>query len=363
MSVALWSIPNCTIGLDLGDRTSRTYEVDDEGRRQAEAAVATTRQGMRRYFGDRPRCRVVLEASTHSPWVSQELAALGHEVIVANPAAMFKQARRRRRRNDALDAELLARQGRADPKLLHAVTHRRPTAQQHLELLKARDQLLRTRTQLINHVRSVVKVSGARLRATSAAAFVARAAPEIPAELRVALEPVAQIIADLNRQIREADQVIGRLIHDRYPVAERLQQISGVGPLTALAFVLLVDEPARFDNSRDVGAYFGLVPRLDESSDSQPQLRISKCGDALGRRLLVTAAHYVLGPFGPDCDLRRHGSRIAERGGKNAKKRAVVAVARKLAVLLHCLWVSDRPYDPDYIQQRRARTAGAPMLP
>lgn len=356
MSVTLSSIPKCTIGLDLGDRTSRTYEVDDEGRRQAEAAVATTRQGMRRYFGDRARCRVVLEASTHSPWVSQELTALGHEVIVANPAAMFKRARRRRRRNDALDAELLARQGRADPKLLHPVTHRRPTAQQHLELLKARDQLVRTRTQLINHVRSVVKVSGARLRATSAAAFVARAAPEIPPELRVALEPLAQIIADLNRQIREADHEVSRLIRDRYPVADRLQQISGVGPLTALAFVLLVDDPARFDTSRDVGAYFGLVPRLDESSDSQPQLRISKCGDALGRRLLVTAAHYILGPFGPDCDLRRHGQRIAERGGKNAKKRGVVAVARKLAVLLHRLWVSDRPYDPDFIQQRRPRT-------
>jgi len=240
-------------------------------------------------------------------------------------------------------------------------THRRPTAQQHLEILKARDQLVRTRTQLINHVRSVVKVSGARLRATSAAAFVARAAPEIPPELRGALEPVAQIIADRNRQIREADQQISRLIHDVYPVAERLQQISGVGPLTALAFVLLVDEPARFDTSRDVGAYFGLVPRLDESSDSQPQLRISKCGDALGRRLLVTAAHYILGPFGPDCDLRRHGLAIAERGGKNAKKRGVVAVARKLAVLLHRLWVSDRPYDPDFIQKLRPRTTGAPM--
>jgi len=362
MSVTLSSIPKLTIGLDLGDRTSRTYEVDDEGRRQAEAAVATTRQGMRRYFGDRPRCRVVLEASTHSPWVSQELTALGHEVIVANPAAMFKRARRRRRRNDALDAELLARQGRADPKLLHPVTHRRPIAQQHLEILKARDQLVRTRTQLINHVRSVVKVSGARLRATSAAAFVARAATEIPAELRVALQPVVQIITDLNRQIREADHEISRLIRDVHPVAQRLQQPSGVGPITALAFVLLVDDPTRFHNSRDVGAYFGLVPRLDESSDSQPQLRISKCGDALGRRLLVTAAHYILGPFGPDCDLRRHGQSIAARGGKNAKKRAVVAVARKLAVLLHRLWVSERPYDPDYVLTPHSGTPTTPTV-
>lgn len=355
MSVALSSIPKRTIGLDLGDRTSRTYEVDDEGRRQAEAVVATTRQAMQRYFGDRASCRVVLEASTHSPWVSQALSALGHEVIVANPSAMFKGARRRRRRNDALDAELLARQGRADPRLLHPVTHRRLTTQQHLEMLKARDQLVRTRTQLINHVRSVVKVSGVRLPHTSAAAFVARATAEIPAELRVAVQPLVQIITDINQQVRDTDHAIGRLIRDVYPVARRLQQPSGVGPITALAFVLLVDDPTRFDNSRDVGAYFGLVPRLDESSDSQPQLRITKCGDAMGRRLLVTAAHYVLGPFGPDCDLRRHGQLIAARGGKNAKKRAVVAVARKLAVLLHRLWVSERPYDPDHVLRQHAR--------
>lgn len=362
MSVALSSIPKPTIGLDLGDRTSRTYEVDEEGRRQAEAAVATTRHAMQRYFGDRARCRVVLEASTHSPWVSQELTALGHEGIVANPTAMFKQPRRRRRRNDALDAELLARQGRADPRLLHPVTHRRSTTQQHLEILKARDQLVRTRTQRINHVRSVVKVSGSRLPQTSAAAFVACAATEIPAEHRVALQPVVQTITDINQQVRHADHQIGRLIRDVHPVAQRLQQPGGVGPITALAFVLRVDDPKRFDNSRDVGAYFGLVPRLDESSASQPQLRITKCGDALGRRLLVTAAHYSLGPFGPDCDLRRHGQASAERGGKNAKKRAVVAVARKLAVLLHRLWVSDRPYDPDYVLTQHSRTP-TPLVP
>ena len=99
--------------------------------------------------------------------------------------------------------------------------------------------------------------------------------------------------------------------------------------------------------SRDVGAYFGLVPRLDERSTAHPQLRISKAGDGRGRRLLVSAAHDILGPFGPACDLRRPGEALCARGGAKAKKRAVVAVARKLAVLLHRLWVSDRPSDPD----------------
>ena len=348
-----------TIGLDLGDRLSRTYEVDAAGARQAEATVATTPQGLEKYFGGRAACRVVLEASTHSPWVSRTLAALGHEVIVANPAAMFRGAPRRRRRNDALDAELLARQGRADVRLLHPVTHRGLLAQQDLEYLRARDQLVRTRAQLVAHVRCAVKVTGTRLRVSSTPAFVATASASIPPELRAATAPVLTIIQTLTQQIREADRRIAHVIRERYPVAQRLQQITGVGPITALAFVLLVDDPTRFTDSRDVGAYFGLVPRLDESSDSQPQLRITKSGDGLGRRLLVTAAHYILGPFGPECDLRRHGVAIAARGGKSGKKRAVVAVARKLAVLLHHLWISEQPYDPDYVLNQRARRAAS----
>lgn len=348
-----------TIGLDLGDRTSRTYEVDAGGTRRAEATVATTPQGLARYFGGRAACRVVLEASTHSPWVSRTLAGLGHEVIVANPAAMFRGAPRRRRRNDALDAELLARQGRADVRLLYPVMHRGLLAQQHLELLRARDQLVRTRAQLVTHVRSAVKVTGTRLRASSTPAFATTARTAIPAELRGATAPVLTIIEALTAQIRAADRQVTQVIRAHYPVAQRLQQITGVGPITALAFVLLVDDPTRFGDSRDVGAYFGLVPRLDDSSDSQPQLRITKAGDGLGRRLLVTAAHYILGPFGPECDLRRHGMAIARRGGKNAKKRAVVAVARKLSVLLHRLWVSGQPYDPDYVLKQHTRTSRA----
>jgi len=342
-----------TIGLDLGDRSSRIYEVDARGRRRAEASIATTRQGIAQYFGQRRRCRVILEAGTRSPWVARELATLGHEVVVANPSAMFG-TRRGRKRNDLLDAEFLARQGRADVQLLHPIAHRRPETQQHLEVLRARDQLVRTRTQLINHVRGAVKTVGVRIRSCSTDAFVDRAAPDIPDDLHPALQPVLEIIRELTRRIRDADHHIRTLVRERYPVAARLQQPQGVGPLTALAFTLLVDDPRRFRRGRDVGAYFGLVPRLDESSASRPQLRITKSGDELGRRLLVSAAQYILGPFGPDCDLRRFGEAIAQRGGNNAKKRAAVAVARKLAVLLHHLWVTDEPYDPDHVLKRRS---------
>ena len=347
------NVPNVTIGLDLGDRTSRTSAVDAAGVVVHEATIPTTAAGLTHYFGQRTSCRVVLEVGTHSPWASRLLAELHHEVIVANPSAMFA-GKPRRRRNDRLDARFLARQGRADPELLYPITHRTETAQQHLEYLRARDQLVSVRTQLINHVRGVVKSNGARLPQCSADAFVKRVERDVPPALTPAVTPLLEVIADLTRRITQAESQLASLTREHHPAAARLQQLAGVGPLTALAFVLLVEDPTRVRTGRDVGSYFGLVPRLDDSSDATPQLRISKAGDEFGRRLLVTAAHYILGPFGPPCDLRRHGEKIAERGGANAKKRAVIAVARKLAVLLHHLWVSGATYDPDYLQKRRA---------
>lgn len=357
-------MPNLTIGLDLGDRTSRSYEVNANGECDREATVHTTVEGITRYFEGRPRCRVVLEVGTHSPWVSRQIAQLGHEAIVANPSAMFAGKPRRRRRNDRLDARFLARQGRADPELLYPIRHRSADAQRDLASLRARDQLVSARTKLINHVRGAVKSTGARLSRCSAEAFAKRAAVELPAALAPALTPLVEVIADLTRRIARAETQLAKLTAERHPVAQRLQQhLRGVGPLTALAFVLVVEDPTRFKKSRDVGAYFGLVPRLDDSGDGEPQLRISKAGDEFGRRLLVSAAQYILGPFGLPCDLQRYGSAIAERGGKNAKKRAVVAVARKLAVLLHRLWISGATYDPDYQLKRRAASPTAASTP
>lgn len=352
MSQTMVTSSKLTVGLDLGDRASRVYAVDAGGSCVGEATIPTTRAGLARYFGGRSSCCVVIEVGTHSPWVSRDLAALGHEVLVANPSAMFGV--RKRHRNDRLDAEFLARQGRADRRLLHPIRHRSAAAQEHLALLRARDQVVQLRTKLINHVRGAVKSVGGRIRSCSADAFAKRASVELPDELGAALRPLLELVTDLTRRIALYDGQIVDVIEREYPEAQRLQQPAGVGPLTALAFVLLVEDPARFAKSRDVGAYFGLVPRLDESSMAQPQLRISKAGDEFGRRLLVSAAQYILGPFGRSCDLRRHGEGIALRGGKNAKKRAVVAVARKLAVLLHRLWVSEQPYDPDYRRTRRA---------
>ena len=346
------SYPKITIGFDLGDRKSWICEIDENAQVVKEVSLPTSRSGVESYFAGRERCRVVMEAGTHSPWISRQVAALGHEVVVANPSEVYGN-RRRKKRNDRTDAEFLGRQGRADVTLLYPIQHRSAKAQEHLELIRGRDQLVRTRTKLINHVRGAVKSVGGRIAKCSAEAFAGRARHEVPKELRGATQPLLDMVAELTKRIQEIDRQVERVAEAEYPAVARLTQPRGVGALTALAFVLLIEDPKRFQSSRDAGPYFGLAPRLDESSDSSPQLGITKAGDELGRRLLVSAAQYILGPFGPECDLRRFGEAICARGGKNAKKRAVVAVARKLAVLLHRLWITGADYDPDRQLKRR----------
>jgi len=251
------------------------------------------------------------------------------------------------RKSDAVDAETLARLGRADPALLAPVTHRGVDAQVDLAQLRSRDALVHCRTLLINHVRGTLKSLGHRApTGLTSHTFAIKVAPAVPRGLQTALAGVLAILEQLSAQIRASDKALEVQARTRYPETEALRQITGVGVLTALGFVLTVEDPARFATSRSVGAYFGLVPGRRRSGARDPQQRITKTGDRMVRRLLVNAAHYILGPFGPPCDLRRWGERLLSRGGAHAKKRAVVAVARKLATALHRLWVSGAAYDP-----------------
>jgi transposase len=292
-----------------------------------------------------------MEVGAHSRWASHLLKDLGHDVLVAN-ARKLRAIYHNPRKGDRVDAETLARLARLDPELLSPIHHRSPQAQADLAVLRSRDALVRSRTLLINHTRSIVKASGARLPSCSADSFAHKVAPDIPGPLFPALSPVLETIASLTQQIRSYDRQIEILCQEQYPETQLLQPVAGVGALTALAYILTLEDPRRFRKSREVGPALGLVPRRDQSGDHDPQLRITKTGDAYLRRLLVGSAQYILGPFGPDCDLRSWGLKLAERGGKNAKKRAVIAVARKLAVLLHHLWKTGEIYDPFYHSKR-----------
>lgn len=240
-----------------------------------------------------------------------------------------------------------------DKSLLSPILHRSPENRADLEVVRVRDLVVRTRTSLVVHVRSVVKSFGYRLPVCAAKSFPLRMAALIPPELKETLDPVLELIGRLTRQIREYNKRLVRMAKERYPVMERLQQIVGIGTVTSAAYVLVIEDPHRFKRSRTVGAYVGLVPRQDQSGGRDPQLRITKAGDLLLRKYLTGAAHYILGPFGPDTDLKRFGEALLKRGGKGAKKRAAVAVARKLAVLMHHLWITNEEYDSLHNGKRR----------
>lgn len=333
------------IGIDLGDRTSHFVALDDDGNQVGGGRVPTTAAGIELHFGKIGAKRMAIETGTHSPWVCRLLKRLGHEVVVAN-ARKLRLIYENRNKHDRVDAEYLARLLRADPKLLSPVEHRTEAAQQHVAVLRARDTLVKTRSRLIAHVRGAVKSMGQRVPTCSAEAFATRAQAALPPMLVPALAPLLSMMCELNARIVAFDRQIEHLAQDEYRDAQVLTQINGVGALTSVAFMTTIGDPHRFSSSRAVGAWLGLVPARRASGDSDPQQRITKEGDNYLRHLLVNCAHYILGPFGRDCDLRRHGLAICERGGKNAKKRAVIAVARKLAVMMHRLWCTRAVYEP-----------------
>jgi transposase len=338
--------PKMTAGLDLGDKYSHLCLIDTaSGEVMEEGRLRTTPEALKRRFASEQPLRIAIETGTHSPWVSRLLEECGHEVLVAN-ARKLRLIYANKRKTDELDAENLARLARLDPKLLYPLKHRGEESQAHMALIRSREALVGSRTQLVNHVRGTVKSFGARLPKCPARSFHKNAAGHIPEALMPALGPVLEQIGSLTQRIRDYDRKLEELSKESYPETGLLRQVEGVGPLTALAFVLTLEDPHRFERSRAVGAYLGLVPATNQSGDREPQKRISKEGDEMLRKLLVSGAHYILGPFGSDSDLRRHGEKMASRGGKNSKKRAVVAVARKLAVLLHSLWVSGEIYEP-----------------
>jgi transposase len=331
--------------MDLGDKTSHYYVTDCDGEMVRESTVATTKKGMQQRFSCLPRCRIAIEVGTHSPWVSRLLSSLGHEVIVAN-ARQVKLISASTRKSDRLDAQTLARLARLDPELLRPIRHRSEKAQGDLMQVRVRAALVDTRTGLVNTARGMAKAMGERLPACDADQMGVEKMQGLPAMLVEALRPLLETVEVLTKQIKASDQKLEQLAGSDYPETELLRQVSGVGSLISLTFVLTVEDPSRFRKSRDVGSYVGLRPRRSESGESRPQLGISKEGDVYLRKLLVQGAHCILSHKSPDTDLKRWGLKLAGKGNKNAKKRALVAVARKLAILLHHLWVNGEVYEP-----------------
>lgn len=334
-----------TIGIDLGDRKSHICVLDTAGEVAEESRIATTPKALRARFEGLVRTRIALEVGGHSAWVSELLKELDHEVIVAN-ARKLRMIFQSDSKNDRLDAEQLARVARMDPRLLYPIEHRDRTARADLAVMRSRDALVTTRTRLVNHIHGVLKSFGYRVKKYAAPGFHRQVTGQIPEELQPALQPLLESLAAIAEQILGLDRELQRLTTKVYPETALLNQVGGVGPITALRYVLTIEDPRRIERSRNVGAYLGLRPRQRQSGQRDPELRITKAGDRDLRRLLVQCAQQILGPFGKDCDLRRWGLGLASRGRATAKKKAVIAVARKLAVLLHRLWLTGEVYEP-----------------
>lgn len=336
------------IGLDLGDRRHAVCILGIDGEILKERTIANSRNALDKLSDAYPGALIAMEVGMHSPWTSRFLEARGHRVLVANPRktrAIWKNDRK----DDKKDARMLAQLARADERLLHPVTHGTEQHQKDLLQIKLRDNLVRQRVDVISAVRFTLKSLGIGLRSPNTNCFAKHARKRLGEdhpEVLALVEPSLKIIDAFTEQIRSLDKAIEAMACDEYPETEFLTQITGVGTITSLTFVLTIGDPTRFRRLRDVAAYLGMVPRRDQSGDSDPQLRITKAGDAYLRRLLVSAAQYIMGPFGPDCQLRRTGMKLAERGGPQAKKKAVVAVARKLSVLMLMLWRDEQIYRP-----------------
>ena len=334
------------IGVDLGDKKHHVCVTGKDGMILCEKTVANTKEQLTKLTREHPGALFAIEVGSHSPWISRLVESNGCCCLVAN-ARKLRAIYQNERKCDEFDARMLAKLARVDPELLSPIQHGSEERQIHRLSITLRDSLVRQRVDIISTIRFALKSLGVRISGCSTPYFARRCREELEGNsLLDTVEVSLQALDGLNSQIKALDKQIARTAAEHYPETKLLEQIGGVGPITSLSFVLAIGDPGRFEDPRDVGAYLGLVPRRDQSGQSDRQLPISKTGNREMRRLLVQCAQYILGHFGPDCDLRRYGLNLAAKGGRSAKRKAVVAVAPKLAVLMLMLWKTGDPYEP-----------------
>jgi transposase len=337
------------IGIDLGDQKHIISVLERRSKEVLEERSITNHPDSLRRLSKKHRgALIALEVGTHSPWISRFLKNLGHEVLVANPRKV-RAISENDRKCDLYDARMLAKLAAFDPAMLYPIEHQSEQVQRDFLQIKLRDSLVRRRVDLIASVRGVFKSLGLRLKLSNTNYFgphTRKALQESDPTSLALIEPILDCIETMSKQIKTLDREIEQLAQERYPQTMRLREIRGVGPITALTFVLVIGDVERFAKARDVGPYLGLVPQRNQSGDHDPEMRISRKGNAYLRSLLISCAQYLLGPFGTECDLRNHGLKLVERGGRRAKKKAVVATARKLAVVMLSLLKSDGKYEP-----------------
>lgn len=335
--------PILTVGLDVHQRETEICGLDAAGDVVQRVRIKTTAPALTQWARGRGRLAICLETGGSSPWIARLLSSLGHDVVVCH-ARQIQLIAQSRKKTDRRDAELLARLLRADPSLLHPVAVRSEATQQGRAALAVRDTLVRSRTRCRQSLRGLLRATGFRVPCSSWGKLVSDVqALALPEGLPALLAPLLTTIAELSAQIRAAERQIAT-VAKRHPVVDQLCTVPGIGRLTALAFVLAIEDPSRFPRSRNVPAFFGLVPSVRASGDAARHGRITKEGDRLVRFLLGQAAHACLRSRQPSA-LKDWALAVRQRRGR---AKATCALARKLAVVMHRLWVTGAPYDPQY---------------
>jgi transposase len=328
-------------GIDLHSKSSEVAVINEAGKIEEQVRISTTESSLRRWFGGRKPMVICLEAGGQSAWAMRILTSLGHDVVVANPGRVRLIAEATLK-NDKVDAITLARLVRADRQLLCPIIHRSAETQRQRGVLRVRRTLMNARTACLNASRGILRSFGYRTPGRKAERLAERLADaSIPEEMVSVVAPLVQLALELDEKIAALDEAVETMGH-AYPEVALLRTVPGVGPLVALSFVLCIENPQRFARSRDLAGYLGLRPKMRESASTSHYGGITHQGDIEMRSLLVQAAHGLLRSRA-DSDLKRWANGLAERIGKN---KAVVALARKLAVVMHTMWVRGEPFRP-----------------
>lgn len=343
-----------TIGADVSDRTTKicvmTKAEGGERRIVVETTCATTKAGFEEALSKFDRSwPVVFETGTHCRWMDRLFKEMGFKTIVGNPGKI-PSITKSNTKNDRNDARELARLAIADPAMLHPVFLRDEVYQQMLRFHHSRNMLISQRTQTINQIRGFAKSMGHRIECSSTEKFHELSKADWPRELEECAWPLMGVLKTVNLKIKAYDRLIERLAErpEFKPMVERVRVVYGVGVIGSTVFVAAIGgRPDRFDHTRDIGAYLGMIPKQDQSGDDDKQLHITHAGADIVRATLVECAGVVMMSNAKDTDLKLKGLRIAMHGGGIAKKKAKVAVARALAVtMLAMLKDPEREYVP-----------------
>lgn len=329
-------------GIDCHLRSSTAEVVDDVTGEIARRVVPTTRDAITQWLSGQEQMRVVLEASTVSHWVAELVEELGDAVVVVDPNRTKAVAVcGGLKKTDKLDAQTLAWLSMKDA----LVPSYRPDRwmRELRRVLTVRQRLVRSRGDLVRVVRTALAGQGVIVRQHTGMAFVDAVRDLDGKGIDVqSLCGALRGIEVLTEQIKQVDTRVSTVGKEDV-VVRTLMTVDGVGPVTATAFRTVIADPRRFHSGRQVAAYLGLVPAVHNSGDPKKNRlgSITKHGNSMVRSLLVEAAHHLLGRCRHPSDLRAWGLGVMNRVGR---KKAVVALARKLCAVLWAMWLKDQSF-------------------